>query len=206
TTAELGARSAGRFPQLRVITPQGAQGGGSSRRGCQSWGSKQGGSEGTAGTRLRRPLAVRVPPAGPASTAPLARLRAHRRVASARPRRTGRSEAFPIGWACRGTVLIGQSAGADWPLGAEARRGARMAAPVRRSVVFVTGNAKKLEEVTQILGDSFPYTLVAKKIDLPEYQGEPDEISVQKCREAARQKMVPGKTQTRRPVQAAGWV
>lgn len=53
--------------------------------------------------------------------------------------------------------------------------------------MFVTGNAKKLEEVTQILGDSSPYTLVAKKIDLPEYQGEPDEISVQKCREAARQ-------------------
>ncbi|XP_030350743.1 inosine triphosphate pyrophosphatase isoform X6 [Strigops habroptila] len=66
-----------------------------------------------------------------------------------------------------------------------------MAAPVRRSVVFVTGNAKKLEEVTQILGDSFPYTLVAKKIDLPEYQGEPDEISVQKCREAARQPLWP---------------
>uniref|UniRef100_A0A8C3M5F8 Inosine triphosphatase n=1 Tax=Geospiza parvula TaxID=87175 RepID=A0A8C3M5F8_GEOPR len=62
-----------------------------------------------------------------------------------------------------------------------------MAAPARRSVVFVTGNAKKLEEVTQILGESSPYTLVAKKIDLPEYQGEPDEISVQKCREAARQ-------------------
>ncbi|XP_063021336.1 inosine triphosphate pyrophosphatase isoform X1 [Melospiza melodia melodia] len=62
-----------------------------------------------------------------------------------------------------------------------------MAAPARRSVVFVTGNAKKLEEVTQILGDSSPYALVAKKIDLPEYQGEPDEISVQKCREAARQ-------------------
>uniref|UniRef100_A0A803Y1R5 Inosine triphosphatase n=1 Tax=Meleagris gallopavo TaxID=9103 RepID=A0A803Y1R5_MELGA len=59
-----------------------------------------------------------------------------------------------------------------------------MAAPVRRSVVFVTG---KRQEVTQILGDSSPYTLVAKKIDLPEYQGEPDEISVQKCREAARQ-------------------
>lgn len=118
-----------------------------------------------------------------------------------------------------------------------------MAAPARRSVVFVTGNAKKLEEVraagagpgrrvciwpclpfhsllpaqvTQILGDSSPYALVAKKIDrklagrggcggssrpvpavrshrpvpvpaVPEYQGEPDEISVQKCREAARQ-------------------
>lgn len=69
-----------------------------------------------------------------------------------------------------------------------------------------------LPQVTQILGDSSPYTLVAKKIDrklagggsgparlgrllsdrpcvfpVPEYQGEPDEISVQKCREAARQ-------------------
>ncbi|XP_027479246.1 inosine triphosphate pyrophosphatase isoform X1 [Zalophus californianus] len=41
--------------------------------------------------------------------------------------------------------------------------------------------------VIQILGDKFPCTLVAQKIDLPEYQGEPDEISIQKCREAARQ-------------------
>ena len=28
--------------------------------------------------------------------------------------------------------------------------------------------------------------LVSKKIDLPEYQGEPDEITRQKCQEAAR--------------------
>ncbi|XP_069823715.1 inosine triphosphate pyrophosphatase [Dendropsophus ebraccatus] len=62
-----------------------------------------------------------------------------------------------------------------------------MAAVTGRSVVFVTGNAKKLEEVIQILGDKFPYRLVAQKIDLPEYQGEPDEISIQKCKEAARQ-------------------
>ncbi|XP_017360282.1 inosine triphosphate pyrophosphatase isoform X2 [Cebus imitator] len=41
--------------------------------------------------------------------------------------------------------------------------------------------------VIQILGDKFPCTLVAQKIDLPEYQGEPDEISIQKCQEAARQ-------------------
>ncbi|KAK6314017.1 hypothetical protein J4Q44_G00154760 [Coregonus suidteri] len=33
----------------------------------------------------------------------------------------------------------------------------------------------------QILGDKFPYKLVSKKIDLPKYQGEPDEISIQKC-------------------------
>nr|XP_004661494.1 inosine triphosphate pyrophosphatase isoform X2 [Jaculus jaculus] len=63
-----------------------------------------------------------------------------------------------------------------------------MAAPVvGKRIVFVTGNAKKLEEVIQILGDKFPCTLVAQKIDLPEYQGEPDEISIQKCQEAASQ-------------------
>ncbi|KAM7410304.1 hypothetical protein PAMA_001648 [Pampus argenteus] len=62
-----------------------------------------------------------------------------------------------------------------------------MAVAPARSVVFVTGNAKKLEEVLQILGDKFPYKLISKKIDLPEYQGEPDEISIQKCKEAARQ-------------------
>uniref|UniRef100_A0A8C2AAV1 Inosine triphosphate pyrophosphatase n=1 Tax=Cyprinus carpio TaxID=7962 RepID=A0A8C2AAV1_CYPCA len=62
-----------------------------------------------------------------------------------------------------------------------------MAVPTGRALVFVTGNAKKLEEVVQILGDKFPYKLVSKKIDLPEYQGEPDDISIQKCQEAARQ-------------------
>ncbi|KAM9324778.1 inosine triphosphate pyrophosphatase [Gastrophryne carolinensis] len=62
-----------------------------------------------------------------------------------------------------------------------------MAVAGGRSIVFVTGNAKKLEEVIQILGDKFPCKLVAKKIDLPEYQGEPDEISIQKCKEAAAQ-------------------
>ncbi|PIO28787.1 hypothetical protein AB205_0081240, partial [Aquarana catesbeiana] len=41
--------------------------------------------------------------------------------------------------------------------------------------------------VVQILGDKFPCKLVAKKIDLPEYQGEPDEISIHKCKEAAKE-------------------
>ncbi|XP_003430905.2 inosine triphosphate pyrophosphatase [Ornithorhynchus anatinus] len=61
------------------------------------------------------------------------------------------------------------------------------AALAGETLVFVTGNAKKLEEVIQILGDNFPCKLVAQKIDLPEYQGEPDEISIQKCKEAAKQ-------------------
>eukprot|EP00325_Prymnesiales_sp_UTEX-LB-985_P000204 CAMPEP_0174703986 /NCGR_PEP_ID=MMETSP1094-20130205/7739_1 /TAXON_ID=156173 /ORGANISM="Chrysochromulina brevifilum, Strain UTEX LB 985" /LENGTH=225 /DNA_ID=CAMNT_0015901983 /DNA_START=127 /DNA_END=805 /DNA_ORIENTATION=- len=56
------------------------------------------------------------------------------------------------------------------------------------SVTFVTGNAKKLEEVRAILGgDDLPVTIVSQKIDLPELQGEPDEISVEKCRLAAQQ-------------------
>lgn len=55
-----------------------------------------------------------------------------------------------------------------------------------RTVTFVTGNVKKLEEVVQILGTKFPYKLVNKKIDLPEYQGEPDDISRAKSKEAAK--------------------
>ena len=31
------------------------------------------------------------------------------------------------------------------------------------------------------------FQVVSKKIDLPEYQGEPDDISIAKCQEAARQ-------------------
>lgn len=43
-------------------------------------------------------------------------------------------------------VARGEAAGAaDWLPAAQAR--GKMAAPARRSVVFVTGNAKKLEEV-----------------------------------------------------------
>ena len=54
-----------------------------------------------------------------------------------------------------------------------------------KPIVFVTGNAKKLEEFVAILGKTFPKEVVNKKVDLPEYQGEIDEISVEKCRAAA---------------------
>ena len=57
---------------------------------------------------------------------------------------------------------------------------------VRKKRVFVTGMTKKLEEVMRILGDKFPCSLVAQKIDLPAYQGELEETSIQKCPEAAR--------------------
>jgi inosine triphosphate pyrophosphatase len=54
-----------------------------------------------------------------------------------------------------------------------------------RAVTFVTGNAKKLEEVVAILGSSFPFPLTNVKLDLPELQGEPEAVSSEKCKLAA---------------------
>eukprot|EP00164_Ancoracysta_twista_P003803 GFYU01005099.1.p1 GENE.GFYU01005099.1~~GFYU01005099.1.p1 ORF type:complete len:183 (+),score=70.89 GFYU01005099.1:35-583(+) len=51
------------------------------------------------------------------------------------------------------------------------------------AVCFVTGNAKKLEEVKAIIGDSLELT--NKKIDLPELQGDPEEVSKEKAKLAA---------------------
>ncbi|KAK9671710.1 hypothetical protein RND81_12G049500 [Saponaria officinalis] len=54
-----------------------------------------------------------------------------------------------------------------------------------KPVTFVTGNPKKLEEVKAILGQSIPFQSL--KIDLPELQGEPEDISKEKARLAAIQ-------------------
>lgn len=55
-----------------------------------------------------------------------------------------------------------------------------------RPIVFVTGNIKKAEEFVAILGKSFPHMVESRKIDLPEYQGEINDICINKCKEAAR--------------------
>lgn len=55
-----------------------------------------------------------------------------------------------------------------------------------RTITFVTGNAKKLEEFRRILGASFPHTVTASGLDLPEYQGTPEEVTREKASEAAR--------------------
>lgn len=54
-----------------------------------------------------------------------------------------------------------------------------------RQLSFVTGNLKKLEEVKAILGPKFPYEIINRNIDLPEYQGEPPDICRAKCKAAA---------------------
>lgn len=54
------------------------------------------------------------------------------------------------------------------------------------TVTFVTGNKKKLEELLDILGTSFPLKLTSQKADLVELQGEIEEICKKKCKEAAK--------------------
>uniref|UniRef100_A0A7S0G3M7 Inosine triphosphate pyrophosphatase n=1 Tax=Rhodosorus marinus TaxID=101924 RepID=A0A7S0G3M7_9RHOD len=53
-------------------------------------------------------------------------------------------------------------------------------------ITFVTGNAKKLEEFRTIVGNELKVTFVSKKLDLPELQGEPEDIAKEKCRLAAQ--------------------
>lgn len=52
-------------------------------------------------------------------------------------------------------------------------------------IVFCSGNQKKLEEVVTILGGKFPFEFVSQKLDIPELQGEPEEVSKEKCKIAA---------------------
>lgn len=53
-----------------------------------------------------------------------------------------------------------------------------------KPITFITGNIKKLEEVRLILGNSFRREIISKKVDLPELQGEIDDICKKKCKEA----------------------
>lgn len=55
------------------------------------------------------------------------------------------------------------------------------------TITFVTGSAKKLEEVQRILsaGGDLPFTITNYKVDLPELQGDVIEIAKEKCTVAA---------------------
>ncbi|XP_066261770.1 inosine triphosphate pyrophosphatase [Euwallacea similis] len=56
-----------------------------------------------------------------------------------------------------------------------------------KQITFVTGNVKKLEELVAILGTTFPREVISKKLDLPELQGEIDEICIKKAKTAYKQ-------------------
>lgn len=51
---------------------------------------------------------------------------------------------------------------------------------VSKKITFVTGNVKKLEEFVQILGPNIPFQMVHQDLDLPELQGEIDDICKKK--------------------------
>lgn len=55
-----------------------------------------------------------------------------------------------------------------------------------KTLTFVTGNSMKLEELRAILGTTFPLEINCHMLDLPEVQGDMEEISIRKCQEAAR--------------------
>lgn len=60
------------------------------------------------------------------------------------------------------------------------------ATPARKTVTFVTGNKNKLDEVAAILKGCKNIELRHQALDLPEYQGSADDVSREKCKEAAR--------------------
>lgn len=60
-------------------------------------------------------------------------------------------------------------------------------ASTKQPITLVTGNKKKLEEFVAILGKDFPYEVISNDVDLPEYQGEPDEVARSKCELARSQ-------------------
>lgn len=62
-----------------------------------------------------------------------------------------------------------------------------LASSSRPLITFVTGNANKLAEVQQSLADRGPLAVdwTNAVMDLPELQGEPVDIAIQKCRMAA---------------------
>lgn len=61
----------------------------------------------------------------------------------------------------------------------------KMSSDPQKTISFITGNANKLKEFSQIIGELPSYKIVSKDIDLPEYQGESAEkIAIEKCRTA----------------------
>jgi hypothetical protein len=78
------------------------------------------------------------------------------------------------------------AAGEEDPNGSAAAA-ASAAAPTPPRIAFATGNEKKLREVVAILaaGRPLPFAVDAVALDLPELQGEPEEIARAKCAAAA---------------------
>ena len=75
------------------------------------------------------------------------------------------------------------------PVVYEAADRSEAAMPELTEISFATGNANKLREVVAILeaGHPLPFRVKAANLDLPELQGDPEAIAMEKCRMAAQQ-------------------
>ena len=65
------------------------------------------------------------------------------------------------------------------------RRRRGVASRAAMDVTFVTSNARKLAEARAILGATPALTLTSRALDLPELQGEPEDVARAKARHAA---------------------
>lgn len=69
--------------------------------------------------------------------------------------------------------------------------GSRLAIPnkmaARKTLTFVSGNPRKLEELLTIVGSNFPLEIISKSVELPELQGEPQDVAKEKCIMATKQ-------------------
>ena len=109
-------------------------------------------------------------------------------VASMSVRKRGAQSSYPTVEELPPQLLISSSA--------QGEKGSKS----KPTITFVTGNKKKLEELQRLLGmtgdsssskdassSELPFTITNKKLDLPELQGEPEEIAIEKCRMASLQ-------------------
>ena len=53
-----------------------------------------------------------------------------------------------------------------------------------KAIYFITGNQNKLKEFNQIIGQVPSFEFLTKSIDLPEFQGEPEDVAIAKCKTA----------------------
>jgi ribokinase/non-canonical purine NTP pyrophosphatase (RdgB/HAM1 family) len=98
------------------------------------------------------------------------------------------------GKACGVASMSVRRRGANYPTASELPETLKVknvacsaSAEIKPRLTFVTGNKNKLEEVKQILesGGELPFELSSRNIELPELQGEPYDIAIEKCRIAA---------------------
>lgn len=103
------------------------------------------------------------------------------------PLRISRSEANKNNWAC--SAIHNSSTNRYTFTVNTMPQKTNEGVPTPEKIHFATGNNKKLQEVVAILADGhpLPFEIDSVKLDLPELQGEPEDIAKEKCRLASQE-------------------